>query len=30
MDDGRFPEEAGKRLADYLRAMSCDENIAKS
>jgi predicted DNA-binding transcriptional regulator YafY len=30
VDDGRFPEEAGKRLADYLRAMSCDENIAKS
>ena len=23
----RYPEEAGRRLADYLRAMSCDDNL---
>ncbi|HYM34787.1 MAG TPA: YafY family protein [Steroidobacteraceae bacterium] len=27
--DERFPDETGKRLADYLRAMSCDDSIAQ-
>jgi predicted DNA-binding transcriptional regulator YafY len=26
--DERFPDESGRRLADYLRAMSCDDSIA--
>jgi predicted DNA-binding transcriptional regulator YafY len=26
--DERFADEPGRRLADYLRAMSCNENIA--
>jgi predicted DNA-binding transcriptional regulator YafY len=26
----RFPQEEGRRLADYLRAMACDENIEKT
>jgi predicted DNA-binding transcriptional regulator YafY len=30
LGEERFPEEEGRRLADYLRAMSCDDNIAKS
>ncbi len=28
--DERFSDETGKRLADYLRAMSCDASIAQS
>jgi predicted DNA-binding transcriptional regulator YafY len=28
--DERFPDESGRRLADYLRAMSCDDTITKS
>lgn len=27
--DERFSDEAGRRLADYLRAMSCNESVAK-
>lgn len=30
MLDERFPDEAGKRLADYLRAMSCSEDARRS
>jgi predicted DNA-binding transcriptional regulator YafY len=25
----RYPDEAGRRLADYLRAMSCDDNLER-
>jgi predicted DNA-binding transcriptional regulator YafY len=28
VQDERFADEPGRRLADYLRAMSCNENIA--
>ncbi len=27
--DERYSDEAGRRLADYLRAMSCNESVAK-
>jgi hypothetical protein len=26
--DERFPDESGKRLADYLRAVSCDDSLS--